>query len=95
VVVAQGYEAGGHRGVFDPDAADDCLGTFALTRILSRELAVPVVAAGGVMDRAGVGAALRLGASAAQLGTAFVLCPESLADEGHRATIGATQLTTP
>jgi nitronate monooxygenase len=84
VVVAQGYEAGGHRGVFDPDAPDDRLGTFALTRLLARELFVPVVAAGGIMDGAGIGAALRLGASAAQLGTAFVLCPESLADEGYR-----------
>ncbi len=84
VVVAQGYEAGGHRGVFDPDALDDRLGTFALTRLLTRELAVPVVAAGGIMDGAGIGAALRLGASAAQLGTAFVLCPESLADDGYR-----------
>jgi nitronate monooxygenase len=84
VVVAQGYEAGGHRGMFEPDAPDDRLGTFALTRLLARELAVPVVAAGGIMDGAGIGAALRLGASAAQLGTAFVLCPESLADEGYR-----------
>jgi nitronate monooxygenase len=87
VVVAQGYEAGGHRGMFDPDAPDDCLGTFALTRLLARELAVPVVAAGGIMDGAGIGAALRLGASAAQLGTAFILCPESLADEGYRQTM--------
>ncbi len=83
-VVAQGYEAGGHRGMFDPDAADDRLGTFALTRILARELPVPVIAAGGIMDGAGISAALRLGAAAAQLGTAFVLCPESAADEGYR-----------
>jgi len=62
VVVAQGYE-GGHRGMFDPDALDDRLGTIALTRLLARELAVPVVAAGGIMDGAGIGAALRLGAS--------------------------------
>jgi nitronate monooxygenase len=73
--------------MFDPDAPDDCLGTFALTRLLARELAVPVVAAGGIMDGAGIGAALRLGASAAQLGTAFILCPESLADEGYRQTM--------
>ena len=84
IVVAQGYEAGGHRGTFDPDALDDRLGTFALTRLLARELDVPVVAAGGVMDGAGIAAALRLGAGAAQLGTAFVLCPESLADDGYR-----------
>ena len=83
-VVAQGYEAGAHRGVFDPDAEDDCLGTLALTRLLVRELDVPVIAAGGIMDGAGIAAALSLGASAAQLGTAFVACPESDADAGYR-----------
>jgi len=86
-VVAQGYEAGGHRGVFDPDADDDCLGTVALTRLLARELDRPVIAAGGIMDGAGVAAALRLGASAAQLGTAFVACDESQADAGYRAAL--------
>ena len=87
-VVAQGYEAGGHRGVFDPDARDDCLGTLALTRVLVRELrGMPVIAAGGIMDGAGVAAALRLGAAAAQLGTAFVACPESSADDGYRAAL--------
>jgi nitronate monooxygenase len=86
-VVAQGYEAGGHRGVFDPDADDDRLGTMALTRLLLRELDVPVIAAGGLMDGAGVSAALRLGASAAQLGTAFIACPESQADAGYRAAL--------
>jgi nitronate monooxygenase len=86
-VVAQGYEAGGHRGVFDEDALDDCLGTLALTRILARELAVPVIAAGGIMDGAGIAAALRLGATAAQLGTAFIACPESAADAGYRKAL--------
>ena len=86
-VIAQGYEAGGHRGVFDPDAHDDCLGTFALTRVLVRNVNVPVIAAGGIMDGAGVAAALRLGAVAAQLGTAFVACPESSADDGYRAAL--------
>jgi nitronate monooxygenase len=86
-VVAQGYEAGGHRGVFDPDAPDDRLGTFALTRLLARELDRPVIAAGGIMDGAGIAAALRLGAGAAQLGTAFVACDESLADAGYRAAL--------
>ncbi len=57
-VVAQGYEAGGHRGVFDPAADDDCLGTFALTRLLVRTLGRPVIAAGGIMDGAGIAAAL-------------------------------------
>jgi nitronate monooxygenase len=86
-VVAQGYEAGGHRGVFDPDAADDRLGTFALTRVLVRHLDVPVIAAGGIMDGAGISAVLRLGAAAAQLGTAFIACPESQADAGYRAAL--------
>jgi nitronate monooxygenase len=86
-IVAQGYEAGGHRGVFDPDAEDDRLGTFALTRLLVRELDRPVIAAGGIMDGAGIAAALRLGASAAQLGTAFVACDESQADAGYRAAL--------
>jgi nitronate monooxygenase len=86
-VVAQGYEAGGHRGVFDQDADDDRLGTMALTRILSCNVSIPVIAAGGIMDGAGISAALRLGAAAAQLGTAFILCDESLADEGYRAAL--------
>jgi len=86
-IVAQGYEAGGHRGVFDPDAHDDRLGTFALTRVLVSALPLPIIAAGGIMDGAGIAAALRLGASAAQLGTAFVLCTESAADAGYRAAL--------
>ena len=88
-VVAQGYEAGGHRGVFDPNAHDDRLGTFALTRVLVRKLDVPVIAAGGIMDGAGIAAVLKLGASAAQMGTAFVGCPESDADAGFRAALAS------
>jgi nitronate monooxygenase len=88
-VVAQGYEAGGHRGVFDPEAEDDCLGTVALTRLLVRELEVPVIAAGGIMDGAGIAAVLRLGAGAAQLGTAFIACPESDADAGYRKALAS------
>jgi nitronate monooxygenase len=86
-VVAQGYEAGGHRGVFDPNGADEQLGTIALTRLLIRKLDIPVIAAGGIMDGAGIAAALTLGATAAQLGTAFVACPESSADAGYRAAL--------
>jgi len=98
-IVAQGIEAGGHRGVFDPTARDDELGVMALTRLLVRAVGRPVVAAGGVMDGAGVRAALSLGAVAAQLGTAFIACPESSADDAYRAALtgpGAahTQLTT-
>ena len=86
-VVAQGYEAGGHRGMFDPAAFDERLGTLALTRLLVRRLGVPVIAAGGIMDGAGVAAVLRLGAVAAQLGTAFVACPESAATPAYRAAL--------
>ncbi len=66
-IVAHGYEAGGHRGVFDAGAADDRLGTMALTRLLVRRIDLPVVAAGGIMDGAGIAAALRLGALVATL----------------------------
>jgi nitronate monooxygenase len=86
-VVAQGFEAGGHRGMFDPDAPDDRLATLALTRLLVRELDIPVIAAGGIMDGAGIAAVLALGATAAQLGTAFIGCPESSADPAHRAAL--------
>ena len=86
-VVAQGSEAGGHRGVFDPGVYDERLGTIALTRLLVRELQIPVIAAGGIMDGAGIAAGLLLGASAVQLGTAFITCPESAADEGYRAAL--------
>lgn len=88
-VVAQGYEAGGHRGVFDPDAEDTCLGTIALTRLLVRQLNVPVIAAGAIMDGAGIAAAMRLGASAAQLGTAFIGCIESDADADYRGALAS------
>lgn len=86
-VVAQGYEAGGHRGVFDPDARDERIGTLALMRLLARELSIPVIAAGGIMDGASIATVLKLGASAAQLGTAFITCPESSADAAYRAAL--------
>ncbi|GLU34924.1 nitronate monooxygenase [Trinickia caryophylli] len=86
-VVAQGIEAGGHRGVFDPDAADEGLGTLALTRLLVAQGQLPVIAAGGIMDGAGIAAALALGAQAAQLGTAFVPCTETSIDAGYRRAI--------
>jgi nitronate monooxygenase len=86
-IVAQGIEAGGHRGAFDPDAADERLGTFALTRLLAGRCRLPVIAAGGIMDGAGIAAALALGAQAAQLGTAFVACPETSIDDGYRRAI--------
>ena len=86
-IVAQGWEAGGHRGVFDPAAPDGQMGVLALTRLLVDKQALPVIAAGGVMDGAGIAAVLDLGAVAAQLGTAFIACPESSADVFHREAL--------
>ena len=88
-IVAQGYEAGGHRGMFDYAARDDRLSTVALTRLLVRQINLPIIAAGGIMDGAGIAAVLRLGAAAAQMGTAFVGCPESSADDGYRAALAS------
>lgn len=95
-IVAQGIEAGGHRGVFDPAAADEQLSTLDLVKALAAEIDLPVIAAGGIMDGADIRQMLDAGADAVQLGTAFVCCPESAADEGHRAMFreaGGTTLT--
>jgi nitronate monooxygenase len=97
-IVAQGYEAGGHRGMFDPAAPDSQLGVTALTRLLVDRIAIPVIAAGGLMDGAAIAAMLDLGAEAAQLGTAFVGCPESSADRAYRDALfgpgaAATEMT--
>ncbi|KAK0361026.1 hypothetical protein LTR94_024958, partial [Friedmanniomyces endolithicus] len=75
-VIAQGYEAGGHRGVFDPDAPDEKLSVWELTRRLVDSVDLPIIAAGGLMTGKDIKAALDHGASAAQLGTAFIACPE-------------------
>jgi len=95
VLVAQGFEAGGHRGMFDPDAPDAMLGTFALTRLLVEKAGLPVIAAGGIMDGRGVRAALDLGAVAAQLGTAFIACPESSVDAPIAPPLPARPPSTP
>jgi nitronate monooxygenase len=83
-IVAQGVEAGGHRGVFEPERGDDGIGTVALVRMFVKQSRLPIVAAGGIMDGRGIAAAMTLGASGVQLGTAFVLCPESSANAAYR-----------
>jgi nitronate monooxygenase len=86
-IVAQGADAGGHRGTFLHEPEHVMTGTLALVRLVVQAVRVPVVAAGGIMDGAGIAAVLALGAQAAQVGTAFLLCPESGASEVHRKAI--------
>lgn len=86
-IVAQGIEAGGHRGIFNPEGDDQALSTAVLVRLLAHHTRLPIIAAGGIMDGQGISAMLNLGASAAQLGTAFILCPESAANAAYRANL--------
>jgi len=88
VLVAQGSEAGGHRGTFLGRPEDALVGTLALVPQVADAVATPVVAAGGIADGRGIAAVLALGAAGAQLGTAFIRCPESGASEEHRAALG-------
>jgi nitronate monooxygenase len=86
-VIAQGLEAGGHRGMFlSPDLSLQ-QGTFALLPQVVRAVRVPVVAAGGIADAQGVAAALALGAAGVQVGTAYLLCPEANTSALHRAAL--------
>jgi nitronate monooxygenase len=90
-IVAQGTEAGGHRGTYLRDPYEAMTGTLALVRVIVRAVRTPVVAAGGIMDGAGIAAVLALGAEAAQLGTAFLPCPESGAAPAHKAAVLAAE----
>ncbi|MBN9653169.1 nitronate monooxygenase [Halobacillus sp. GSS1] len=87
MVVAQGSEAGGHRGTFNGDFDRAMIGTMSLVPQVADHVKIPVIAAGGIMDGRGVKAALALGAQGAQLGTAFVTCRESGAKTQHKDAI--------
>lgn len=83
-IVAQGIEAGGHRGIFDPDGEDEALTVNALVALTSAHCDIPVVAAGGLMTGGDIARVLSLGAAAAQLGTAFLCCDEAGTAPAHR-----------
>ncbi len=86
-IIAQGVEAGGHRGMFLSDDLTAQLGTFALLPQVVRAVNRPVIAAGGIADAAGVRAAIALGAAGVQVGTAYLLCPEATTSPVHRAAL--------
>ena len=86
-VIAQGVEAGGHRGMFRSTDLSTQMGTFALLPQVVRAVRCPVIAAGGIADAAGVRAALALGAVGVQVGTAYLLCPEATTSAVHRAAL--------
>ncbi|MCY7389098.1 MAG: nitronate monooxygenase [Burkholderiales bacterium] len=86
-VIAQGLEAGGHRGIFLSDDLSTQVGTMALLPQIVDAVKVPVIAAGGIADARGVAAAMKLGAAAVQIGTAYMLCPESTTSANHRAAL--------
>lgn len=91
VIIAQGLEAGGHRGMFLTQDITTQVGTLALLPQVLDAVSVPVIAAGGICDPRGVSAALGLGASAVQCGTAFLCCPESLISDLHRDALTSQQ----
>jgi nitronate monooxygenase len=86
-IIAQGLDAGGHRGMFLSEDLSTQLGTLALVPQVVRAVQVPVIAAGGIADARGVEAVLALGACAAQIGTAYLLCPEATTSDLHRAAL--------
>jgi nitronate monooxygenase len=86
-IVAQGLEAGGHRGMFLTDDLTTQVGTFGLLPQIVKAVKVPVVAAGGIADSGGVAAALRLGAAAVQVGTCYLLCDEATTTVVHRTAL--------
>jgi nitronate monooxygenase len=88
-IVAQGMEAGGHRGMFLSDDVTTQVGTLALVAQIVNAVRVPVIAAGGIADARGVAAAMALGAVGVQVGTAYLLCPEATTSVLHRAALAS------
>ena len=86
-IIAQGWEAGGHRGTFETSFEDFGVGTLALVPQVVDAVDVPVIAAGGIADGRGIAAAFALGASGVQMGTAFLSCPEANIGDDHRAAL--------
>ena len=86
-LVAQGCEAGGHRGVFEPEREVEKLDTMTLVKAIAAHSRLPIIAAGGIMDGQGMAQAMKEGACAVQLGTAFILCLESSANEAFRIAL--------
>jgi len=86
-IIAQGVEAGGHRGMFMSDDITRQIGTFALLPQIVQAVNLPVIAAGGIADAAGVAAVIGLGAAAVQVGTAYLLCDEATTSPVHRAAL--------
>lgn len=86
-IIAQGLEAGGHRGMFLSEDLTTQVGTFALVPQILEAVALPVIAAGGIADARGVAAAMALGATGVQIGTAYLLCPEATTRKVHRAAL--------
>jgi nitronate monooxygenase len=87
VLIAQGHEAGAHQGTYDLASEEDAYGLLALLQLLRAETELPLVASGGIGSGAGVAACLAAGASAVQLGTAFMLCPEAGTSPAHREAL--------
>lgn len=86
-IIAQGYEAGGHRGMFLTDLVSTQAGTMALVPQVVDAVSVPVIAAGGIADGRGIAAAIALGAAGVQIGTAYLFTPEALVTDMHRAAL--------
>lgn len=90
-IIAQGVEAGGHRGMFLTDDIAAQAGTFALVPQVVDAVDVPVIATGGIADGRGIAAAFALGAAGAQIGTAYLFTPEALISDLHRAALGTAR----